>query len=53
MHTFVTDLDRGYVAVEVVLYPGKDEIDMANNDFTLQISGLDAEHRLEYQTENG
>ena len=43
MQAFVTDLNRGYVVVEVALYPGKDEIDLANTDFTLQISGLDAE----------
>ncbi len=43
--TFATDLNRGYVVVEVALYPGKDEIDTANTDFTLQISGLDAEIR--------
>ncbi len=42
---FVTDLNRGYVVVEMALYPGKDEIDMANTDFTLQISGLDADIR--------
>ena len=43
--TFVTDLNRGYIVVEIALYPGKDEIDIANTDFTLQISGLDAEIR--------
>ena len=45
MQTFVTDLHRAYVVVEVALYPAKDEIDTANNDFTLQISGMDAEFR--------
>ena len=47
---FVTDLNRGYVVVEVALYPGKDEIDIANTDFILQISGLDAEIRPEDPT---
>ena len=40
---FVTDLNRGYVVVEVALYPDKDEIDVAGTDFTLQISGIDAD----------
>ena len=45
LQTFVTDLNRGYVVVEVALYPGKDEIDIESTDFTLRIFGLDAEIR--------
>lgn len=42
---FATDLERGYVVVEVALYPKEGKLDIGPGDFSLRLAGTDLSAR--------